>query len=66
MLALHQTRLPTALVNTTRVRDFANANAQRAKNDRVDAMLMALLAERLQPEPSLMVETERLKLEYWV
>jgi transposase len=66
MLALHQAGLPTALIHATRVRDFAKANGKRAKNDRVDAMMMALFAERLRPEPSLMLETERLDLEYWV
>lgn len=66
MLALNQAGLPAALVNATRVRDFAKATGKRAKNDTLDAMVMALFAERLRPEPSLILETERLELESWV
>ncbi len=43
--------LPDLLhVNTQRIKRFAEAIGQRAKNDRLDAELIAHYAERVQPE----------------
>ncbi len=39
-----------AVVNPRQVRDFAKALGQRAKTDRVDARVLALFAQRVQPQ----------------
>ncbi|MEO5800107.1 MAG: transposase [Gemmatimonadales bacterium] len=41
--------LPVVIVNARHARDFAKATGQLAKTDRIDAALLALFAERLQP-----------------
>ena len=41
---------PPAVVNPRQVRDFAKSNGRLAKNDRLDADLLALFAERTRPE----------------
>jgi transposase len=42
--------LPVVVVNPRQVRDFARATGQLAKTDRIDADILALFAERVQPE----------------
>jgi transposase len=42
-------QLPGAVVNPRQVRDFARANGQLAKTDALDARVLALFAERMQP-----------------
>lgn len=39
-----------AVVNARQVRDFARATGRLAKTDRIDASVLALFAERIQPE----------------
>jgi len=46
---LHAARLPVAVVNPRRIRDFARANGQLAKTDKLDAAVIALFAARMQP-----------------
>src|ERR1700710_28967 len=46
---LHANGIAVALVNPLRARLFAKAIGQLAKTDRIDARLLALVAERLQP-----------------
>ena len=41
-----------AVVNPKRVRDFARAHGQLAKTDRIDAHVLALFGERMQPRES--------------
>ncbi len=41
--------LPLAVVNPRQIRDFARAAGQLAKTDRLDASIIALFAERMQP-----------------
>lgn len=41
--------LPVVVVNPRQVRDFAKATGQLAKTDRVDAAILALFGERVQP-----------------
>ena len=41
--------LPVAVVNPRQVRDFAKALGRLAKTDRIDAEVLALFAERVQP-----------------
>jgi len=42
-------QLPVAVVNPRQVRDFARANGQLAKTDKLDAKMLALFAERMRP-----------------
>ncbi len=48
--ALAAAALPVVVVNPRQVRDFARATGQLAKTDRIDADILALFAERVQPE----------------
>jgi transposase len=43
--------IPVAVVNPRQVRDFGRATGQLAKTDALDAQLLALYGERLQPAP---------------
>lgn len=47
--ALAAAGMPVVVVNPRQVRDFAKATGQLAKTDRVDAAVLALFAERVQP-----------------
>jgi transposase len=49
--ALAAAALPVVVANPRQVRDFAKATGQLAKTDHVDAQLLALFAERVQPTP---------------
>jgi transposase len=49
--ALAAAGLPVVVVNPRQVRDFGRAVGQLAKTDRIDAALLALFAERVQPAP---------------
>jgi len=46
---LYAAGLPVAVVNPRRIRDFARANGQLAKTDRLDAAVIAMFAARMQP-----------------
>lgn len=48
--ALAGATLPVVVVNPRQVRDFARSTGQLAKTDPIDARLLALFAERVQPE----------------
>ncbi len=48
--ALATADIPVAVVNPRQVRDFAKATGQLAKTDRIDALTLALFAERVRPE----------------
>jgi transposase len=47
--ALAAAGLPVVVVNPRQVREFAKATGQLAKTDRLDAAVLALFAERVQP-----------------
>ncbi len=47
--ALAAAAIPVAVVNPRQVRDFAKAMGQLAKSDALDARLLAVFAERVQP-----------------
>lgn len=49
--ALAAAGLPVVVANPRQVRDFGRAMGQLAKTDRIDAALLALFAERVQPAP---------------
>jgi len=48
--ALAAAGLPVAVVNPRQPRDFAKATGRLAKTDQIDAAILALFAERIQPE----------------
>lgn len=48
--ALAAAGLPVAVVNPRQTRDFARATGRLAKTDEIDARLLALFGERIQPE----------------
>ncbi|EJG1012045.1 IS110 family transposase [Vibrio parahaemolyticus] len=50
ILACNKAKLPYVIANPLRIKRFAGAIGQRAKNDRLDAALIAHYAERVQPE----------------
>jgi transposase len=50
--ALAQADIPCCVLNPRQARDFAKATGQLAKTDRVDARILALFAQRMQPRPS--------------
>ncbi|MCD1417045.1 IS110 family transposase [Vibrio parahaemolyticus] len=50
ILACDKAKLPYVIANPLRIKRFASAIGQRAKNDRLDAALIAHYAERVQPE----------------
>lgn len=56
--ALGAAGLPVAIVNPRQVRDFAKATGQLAKTDRLDAALLALFAERVQPAARPLADAE--------
>jgi transposase len=49
--ALAAAGLPVAVVNPRQVRDFAKATGRLAKNDRLDAAVLAHFAEAIRPAP---------------
>jgi len=61
--ALAEKGAAVAVVNPRQVRDFARALGQLAKTDRIDAAVLALFAERIQPEPRPWASEERQHLE---
>jgi len=62
--ALHAAGVAFARVNPGRARDFARAAGFLAKTDKVDARMLAMMAERMRPrpEPAQLAERERLKM----
>ena len=59
---LAQRELSVAVVNPTRVRNFARAAGQLAKTDQIDARLIAEFGEKMSPEPKQLVSAARRKL----
>jgi transposase len=49
--ALAAAGLPVAVVNPRQVRDFAKATGRLAKNDKIDAAVLAHFAEAIRPQP---------------
>lgn len=48
--ALSVAQLPVVVINPRQVRDFARATGELAKTDRIDAAMLSLFAERIQPD----------------
>lgn len=61
--ALAAAALPAVVVNPRQVRDFAKATGQLAKTDRIDAGVLALFAERIQPTVRVIPDPEARELE---
>ncbi|MBI5544728.1 MAG: IS110 family transposase [Deltaproteobacteria bacterium] len=61
--ALHEAKVPVAVVNPRQMHDFAKATGQLAKTDALDAEVIALYGELMQPKPRPppSPETERLE-----
>lgn len=53
---LHAASLPVAVVNPRRIRDFARANGQLAKTDKLDAAVIAMFAARMRPPRQLQID----------
>jgi transposase len=49
---LHAHQYPVAVVNPRQVRDFARALGRLAKTDRIDAQVLALFADKMEPRPT--------------
>ena len=56
--ALGAAGIPVAIVNPRQVRDFAKATGKLAKTDVLDAQVLALFAQRVQPTPRPLAETQ--------
>ena len=54
--------LPVVVVNPRQVRDFARATGKLAKTDALDAQVLALFAERVQPVPRPLPDADALVL----
>lgn len=52
LFALQDAGVPVALVNARQVRDFAKGLGQLAKNDRLDAIVLARFAQLVAPPPT--------------
>jgi transposase len=50
--ALHKVKIPVSVVNPAQVRGAAQAQGQRAKTDRIDALMLSDYGQRYQPQPT--------------
>ncbi len=53
-------------INAKRIRDFARAHGILAKTDALDAYVLALFGERMQPEPRPWLDADRQQLADWI
>lgn len=56
--ALAAVGLPVAVIKPRQARDFAKATGQLAKNDRIDAVVLAHFAEAIRPQPRPLPDAE--------
>jgi transposase len=56
--ALAAVGLPVAVINPRQARDFAKATGQLAKNDRIDAVVLAHFADAIRPQPRPLPDAE--------
>jgi len=61
-IALKKAGFSIAVVNPRQIRDFAKALGKLAKTDKIDAHVIALFAEKIQPQPSFSIDEKREKL----
>ena len=57
--AMHEAGIPICVVQPARVRNFAEAQGQKAKNDRADAELLAEFGAAIKPRPTPKPESVR-------
>jgi transposase len=57
--ALVKAKMKVAVVNPRQVRDFARADGQLAKTDRIDAMILGRFASRMRPEARALPSAEQ-------
>jgi transposase len=60
--ALADAQLPLAIVNPRQVRDFAKSTGRLAKTDAIDAGLLALFAQRVQPAVRTLPDAQLIQL----
>lgn len=60
--ALQKAGLDVSVVNPRPIRDFAKALGKLAKTDRIDAEVIALFAEKIQPKPNLVLTQNQVQL----
>jgi len=61
-VALAQIKVPTAIVNPKQVKAFGQAMGQRAKSDPIDAKLIALFGEKIQPRAKTLPDEDQSQL----
>jgi transposase len=61
-LRLNVAGIPVAVVNPRQVHDLAKAMGRLAKTDKVDAAILALFAQRINPEPRALPDAEQAML----
>lgn len=54
--ALAKADFNAAIVNPRQIRDFAKASGRLAKTDRIDAYVIALFGQKMQPKPNIMFD----------
>lgn len=59
-LVLH--KVPVAVVNPPQVRDFARSTGRLAKTDKIDAVILALFADKIRPEARVLVDEKATEL----
>ncbi|MHC4067727.1 MAG: IS110 family RNA-guided transposase [Planctomycetota bacterium] len=64
--ALAGAGLPVVVINPRQVRDFAKATGRLAKNDRLDAQVLACFADRVRPPIRPLKDAETRALQAWV
>ncbi len=62
-IAIGKAKLPLAIVNPRQVRDFAKGIGQMAKNDTIDAFVLARFAESVATEPRFIPDETLVELE---
>lgn len=60
--ALAKASVAVAVVNPRQIRDFAKALGRLAKTDRIDAQVIALFAEKIQPKANVVCDENQQKL----
>ena len=54
--------IPVAIINPRQIRDFAKALGRLAKTDRIDAKVIAMFAEKFQPDKNVVCDENQQKL----
>lgn len=65
-IAVAAAGLPAVVVNARQIRDFARSTGQLAKTDRLDAAILALFAERMQPAVRPLTDAATAELAEWI